>query len=110
MVRATAATPSALTLTQNAAQTHADPAVNIREYVPVTMLKVPEPSLERLAQGGRNAVQAAAVGAFRLGTHGILQLVHAFLPRQAKPATKGIAEKVKAVRLRIHHLRFGGMK
>src|SRR5205823_14475042 len=97
----------ARTFTQYAAQTHTSPTVHVREDVPMTMTKESKPSLQRRIQRPDDTRQAVPVGAVRLGSDRLLELGQAFLPRQPQLATKGVAQKVKAIRPRVHDLRLG---
>src|SRR5204862_2067857 len=110
VVRPTTATSSARSLAQDAAQTPAYPTVQVREDVPMTMTKESKPSLQRRAQRPDDTRQAVPVGTDRLGPDRVLELGQTFLPRQPKHAPKGVAQKVKAVRPRVHDLRLGRMQ
>src|SRR5437660_8641854 len=107
MVRAAASTLPARTLAQDTAQAAADPAVQVREHVPVTMPKEPKPSLQRRVQLPDDPRQAVAVGAACLCSDAVLQLGQALLPRQSKIATERVAQKVETLRPCVHDLCLG---
>src|SRR5437667_12205718 len=86
MVRATAAAAPTRALTQNTAQPTAKPAIQGREHVPVTMAKISKPSLQRPVQRPDDPRQAVPVGATRLRSEGVFELVQALLPRQPQSA------------------------
>src|SRR2546421_288460 len=110
MVRATSTTATTRALTQDAAQTTAEPAVQIGVHGPVTMPKVTKPSLQRRLQRPGDPCQAVTVGAARFRPNRILELVQTLLAWQTQLAPKGVAQKVKAVRPRVHDLRLGRMQ
>src|ERR1051325_4678401 len=110
MIRAAAPTVTTRPLTQYAAQTHANPTVEVREHGPVTMPKVSKPTVQRSIQMHHNPLHAVPVGAACLRSDGVLQLVQAFLTRQAELATEGITQKVKAIRPRLQDLRLGSVE
>src|SRR5438105_4179668 len=101
---------AALPFTQKATQTAAEPAVQVQVDVPVTMPKVPKPSLQRPVQGLDDPSQAMPVGAARSRTYGVLELDQALLARQPQHASKSVTQKVKTFRPCVHDLRFGRMQ
>ena len=79
--------PTAGTLTQNAAQTHPDPAVDIRKHATLGhMLEIAEPTSQRPIDAGYDIVQAVTVRATSLPTNRGFQLLQALRPRESLPA------------------------
>src|SRR5450759_1959590 len=88
MVRPTTPTSPARALTQDTAQTTADPTVQVREHVPVTMSKESKPSLQRSSQAHDDPRQTVPVGAACFRPADVFQLVQTFLARQSEIPAK----------------------
>src|SRR5450432_1459986 len=110
MVRAASSTSPARALAQDTAQAATNPAVQVREHVPMTMPKESKPSMQRSSQTQDNPLHAVPVGAARFRPDGVFQLVEAFLPRQSKIPAKRVAQEVESLRPRVHDLRLGRMQ
>ena len=104
MVFAAASTPFLLTFAEGAPQTHPNPTVEHTKHRPVTMTKVLEPALElRFQQHTLNA-QAVAVAAMCQLTEAVFEFLFALRARQSQITSERVAQKVKALRRRIHNL------
>src|SRR5215469_11575649 len=85
---------------QDAPQPHPDPAVQVGERSAMTVLEVPQPAAQGPVQVRDDGRQTLSLGAPRLGTDRLFELLQALRAWPAIAALKGIAQKVKAARLR----------
>src|SRR5260370_18532367 len=104
VVRSPSPTVASVPLTQKAAQTTTNPAVQRGVDVPVTMTKVREPALQRRSQRRHDAQHTVPIGPACLDPDRVLELVQAFLPRQTQVAPEVVAQEVKTLRPTLHHV------
>lgn len=96
MVGPPAPSPTAATLAQNAAQTHADPLVKGTERGPVAVLEVCKPAHQTPIDIRDDHGKTVPICTLRLGTEGCLELLETLRPRPAHPPLKMIPEEVES--------------
>src|SRR5690606_38477804 len=97
--------------TEDAAQAPANPAVDVSECGPVTVLEVVEPSSKDRVQQIDDLREAPPVVAARVLAELLPQAYHALLARPSHASLEVVAEEVKASTLRrIDEFRLLGMK
>src|SRR5215469_7172424 len=84
---------------QDAPQPHPDPAVQVGERSAMTVWEVPQPAAQGPVPVRDDGRQTLSLGAPRLGTDRLFELLQALRAWPAIAALKGIAQKVKAARL-----------
>src|SRR5260370_23748168 len=98
VVRSPSPTVASVPLTQKAAQTTTNPAVQRGVDVPVTMTKVREPALQRRSQRRHDAQHTVPIGPPCLAPNLSLELPHPFLPPPPQHSPAAVAQEVKALR------------
>ncbi len=114
MIGASPTPAASVTFAQDATQSHPYPTVQIRERGLQTVLEIPKPASQDTVDVRDNTGQAMAVGAVRLRSHGVPQLIQTLLPRPVVDATLGprevIAQEVESSGFAlVHDARFLGV-
>ena len=90
-----------LPLAQQTPQPPPYPPVQTAEHDGLTAAEVRQPTFQRPVQVAEDTRQAAAIGSFRLATHGLLQLCSALGTQPAASPVKTVAQKVERLRAGI---------
>src|SRR5580700_8187792 len=108
VIQSTSPTLATASPTENAPQTHADPAVEPFEDPRwTTVLEVGEPALKRLVDVVDDILQRVTRGTLRFLADRILQLLHTLVARDSCVPFKEISQEGEAVHAGVHNLRLG---
>src|ERR1700722_4922454 len=110
MVRSSSTPSQSLAFPKQAAKPHSYPAVDVRERRLVAVLEVFKPASKSRVQIQDDSTQALAGGPPRLRSDCVSKLAQALLSRVATPLLESIAQKVKAVFLRVDDPRLLGVQ
>src|SRR3972149_10911787 len=96
MVQSAAFAAAPATFSENAPQTHADPAVQFTKRVPVAVLEIREPAAQGAVHVCHDGGETVARCAFRLRADCVFELRQAFAAREAAMLHEPVTQKLKA--------------
>ncbi len=96
LVTSTAMSPLPTTAAQNASQPHPHQAVNSVERIAMAVFEVLKPASRRAIHVGDDYLQTLPVGAFRLGSNRVFELLQTLSPRPSLPSLEVVSQKVEA--------------
>src|SRR5512145_1321209 len=111
MIAAPSASASPLSASQDASESHPNPAIYRNKDVVMTMFEVFKPAHQYSIQRGDDPFQALSVVAFGHASDGVFEFLQALPSRPFLALLEMVSEKVKASwRRRIYHSRFVRMQ
>src|SRR5437773_2946012 len=97
MIRTATAARAAVTLPENAPQTHADPAIQVVKRGAVAVLEIPKPALRATVDVGDDRQQSPSIGTVRLRPDRVPELPQALRARPTPVTLEVIPQEVETL-------------